>query len=656
MEPYLASLNPAQREAVTTIKGPLLIVAGAGAGKTKTLTHRILHLIRNGVAPEQILAVTFTNKAAKEMNERVQNLLSGSDAVPSPISLQGRPCIKTFHSLGVQILREHSQKLGLKRHFTIFDKDDSKKAVKNAMRKCGVDPKEVDPQSILSFISKQKGEGRTLRDIVGKASSFLSDIGAKVWEHYERQLKEEGALDFDDLLLVTYTLLRDNPEIRNSYQKRWPFVHIDEYQDTNGVQYRIASELIGPEKNICVVGDSDQTIYTWRGANMRNILDFEKDYPEAKVVLLEQNYRSTKTIIGAANDIISKNEVRKVKNLFTQNPEGEKITIYTAYDEAEEAGFIAKNAKDLVKNGALPSSIAVLFRANFQSRVLEEAFLSADVPYQILGTRFFERKEVKDVLSYIRIALNPDSRADLVRVINEPRRGIGKVTLLKIVEGKRGDLPVGTQQKVAGFFAVLEKIKAKSESLTPSELIKFTIIESGLEDALNPKHEDDVERIENMRELATLAKRYDHLTGTEGIEALLDDAALMSDQDNLESNEGGVKLMTVHASKGLEFDYVFISGLEEELFPHRRMNEAGVSEEEREEERRLMYVAVTRAKKKLFLTYAMSRTLFGSTQFNVPSQFIADINLAYTEAFEEPPTDRDEARRQGIESIFDIDF
>jgi DNA helicase-2/ATP-dependent DNA helicase PcrA len=410
--------------------------------------------------------------------------------------------------------------------------------------------------------------------------------------------------------------------LRRLYQDRFHYVHIDEYQDTNAVQYNLAKLLVGPEKNICVVGDVDQSIYSWRGADFTNMLRFEEDYPEAKVVLLEQNYRSTKIILAAANEVIKKNRERVEKNLFTNNGEGEKITVTQNLSEGEEAKVIARSAKTLIESGTPAEEIAVLYRANFQSRVLEEAFLKEDVPYQVLGVRFFERKEVKDILTYFRAALNPSDIEAINRVINVPKRGIGKATLAKVAAGQEEDLPGKMLEKLASFRALLTGIKVKLENTTASETIKYILSASGLDKELVREGEDGLERLENIRELVTLAGRYDHLPGDEAVLALLTEAALVSDQDTLREEAVGVRLMTVHASKGLEFDAVFVAGLEQGLFPHQGFGE---SDRDREEERRLFYVAITRARKKLFLSYAQLRTIFGSQQVNTPSEFILDI-------------------------------
>lgn len=645
---HLEGLNEKQKEAVLQKDGPLLILAGAGAGKTKTVTYRILDLIKHGVSPSSILAITFTNKAAKEMKERIEKLLDEDKELNLPVSFSEKPFMSTFHSLGVHIIKENSQKFDLPRHFAIFDKSDSKRAVKEALEEAGLDPKQFEPGKIMNAISREKGNMETANTFGAKAGNkYFPRIVADIWKRYEVILKKEKALDFDDLLLKTALLLQNDKEILTKYQNIWQYIHIDEYQDTNKVQYTIARLLAQKSRNICVVGDIDQMIYSWRGADIQNILNFEEDYPDAKIVVLEQNYRSTQTILTAANRAIVKNKNRREKNLFTQNGEGDRIGVFAGYDESDEADFVAEKAKEIIQSGVEPQEIAVLYRVNFQSRVIEEAFLGLNIPYQVLGTRFFERKEVKDVLSYLRAALNPESLADLKRIINVPARGIGKVSLLKILSGGQDTLPSSTKKKVDEFYNVLGIIAMKVKEEKPSEIIKYIFKASGLEASLKEsKLDEDLERLENIKELVTLSTKYDDLSPEVGIESLLADAALASDQDTLMKKQNAVKLMTVHASKGLEFDYVFISGLEENLFPHHR---AGTEDEnvDMEEERRLFYVAITRARKKVYLTYAGMRTIFGSKQINVPSEFMIEMDDELVQA-----ENRTGGRRTGLKTIY----
>ncbi|MFA6324822.1 MAG: UvrD-helicase domain-containing protein [Candidatus Paceibacterota bacterium] len=679
---HLEGLNIPQKEAATHMNGPLLIVAGAGAGKTKTITHRIVNLIKQGTAPERILAVTFTNKAAKEMREKIITEIEKSAKGQNKI-----PFVSTFHSLGVHIIKENSSAVGVTKHFTILDEGDSVSLIKEALKEIGLDPKQYEPKKIKGMISREKGKFTKMSEYIESynspnafGSNYLNKVVAQVWNLYEKKKTKENSLDFDDLLLKATILLKDNEEIRKIYQEKWEYIHIDEYQDTNEVQYLMSKLLSENNKNICVVGDADQNIYSWRGANLKNILNFEKDYPNTKIIMLEENYRSTQNILEAANEIIKKNQYRPDKNLFTKNETGEKISLYEAIDETDEADFVATKILEIIDNPAdssfarslspltsgaltlgssacerprkekstglpeindrakkesagLPnklSQIAVLYRANFQSRVLEEAMLRYNIPYQVLGVKFFERKEIKDTLAYLRASLNRDSLSDIKRIINFPGRGIGKTTIAKIFSGEQSTLPIKMQLKIDGFYKILEEIKEKTQTSTASEVIKFTVKRTGIETELSTGTEEDLERLENIKELASLAIKYDSLENGAGIEKLLEDASLASDQDSIMINEdkketvNGIKLMTVHASKGLEFKYVFIVGLEDGLFPNRHNGEAK-NKEDSEEERRLFYVALTRAKEKLFLCYADFRTIFGSRQINTPSEFIGDI-------------------------------
>ena len=631
---HLANLNEKQKEAALHTKGPLLILAGAGAGKTKTITHRIVNLIKEGVAPEKILAVTFTNKAAKEMRERIIAEIRKNSPEQDTV-----PFVSTFHSLGVYIIKENSRLLGLTKYFTILDESDANSIIKDALKELNLDPKQYEPRKIKGIISREKGKFVQLADYEERANDptrseggSMGRVVAQVWRLYEKRKTAENSLDFDDLLIKSTRLLKDNAEIRKTYQDRWEYIHIDEYQDTNEVQYLMSKLLSEVTKNICVVGDGDQNIYSWRGANLKNILNFEKDYPNATIVLLEENYRSTQNILEAANEIIRKNQFRLDKNLFTKKEVGDKIGLYEALDESDEADFIATKILEIIDaNSDDLADIAVLYRANFQSRALEEAMLRYNVPYQVLGVKFFERKEIKDTLSYLRAALSPESLSDIKRIINFPVRGIGKVTVAKIFANEMDGLPIKVKIKINNFYQTLEEIREKIQTSKASEVIKFAVKRSGIELELSSGSDEDQERLENIKELATLALKYDALENGAGIEKLLEDASLASDQDSLiinddkkETIKSAVKLMTVHAAKGLEFKYVFIAGLEDGLFPHQRMGDTK-SGEDSEEERRLFYVALTRAKSKLFLSFANFRTIFGSRQINAPSEFISDI-------------------------------
>jgi DNA helicase-2/ATP-dependent DNA helicase PcrA len=616
---YLDGLNERQKEAVLHTEGPLLIVAGAGAGKTKTITHRIAHLIEGGVPARTILAVTFTNKAAAEMRERVRTLLSqGTEGRGEPA--RSGPLLTTFHALGVRILREFHAEAGLERSFSIWDRDDSLRAIKAAAEKFGI---ETAPRGILSAISRHKGDGISAAQYAERAANFRERAVAQVWREYEQALAQESALDFDDLLIRTLGLLRTSPRVLSLLQHRWAYLTIDEYQDTNAAQYEIAKLLSGEKRNLCVVGDIDQNIYSWRGADIEHLLGFERAFPGTKVVLLEQNYRSTRTILTAANGVIEKNRRRVPKNLYTDNAVGEAITVFGGRNEIDEAWFVAASCAELIEKGTRAGEIAVLYRENFQSRALEEALLAAGLPYRVLGTRFFERKEVKDILSYLRASLNPLNRVDLARIVASPPRGIGKVTLDKMLAGEDAALAPAAQAKVQAFRQTIAKIGHACTTLPASEAVRCALEESGLKRALSAQGDEGRERLDNIRELVNLATRFDDYAPRDGIEKLLEDAALQSDQDELDEEVSAISLMTVHASKGLEFDAVFITGLEQGLFPSTRESDAS---RDPEEERRLFYVALTRARKRVFLSYANERLRWGSREYTIPSEFIDDID------------------------------
>lgn len=648
---YLSSLNEAQREAVVTVDGPVLIVAGAGAGKTKTITHRILHLMKQGIAPEKILAITFTNKAAKEMKERIAQFAHSEPDVAEIMKRGGAPFVSTFHALGVFLLKQYGEKLGLSRHFTIFDKNDQKSALKDALIAAQYDPKQFDPAKVGHAISRAKGEGETVREYEAKVgNAFFEQVVAKAWLKYEEILKKEHALDFDDLLQKSLILLTTFPDVRAAVQNRFSYVHIDEYQDTNKVQDKIASIICELHKNICVVGDTDQNIYSWRGAQIHNMLNFERAYPSVKIIRLEENYRSTKTILAVANAVIAKNKYRIEKNLFTNNVDGEKVVLIENYDEASEAQTVASTIRQLIANGTPADEIAILYRANFQSRVLEEACVRESIPYHMIGTKFFERKEIKDVLAYIRAALNPANLTDIRRTINTPARGIGKVTVEKFLAGKEEELPAATRAKIESYRTTLRLIAEENKTRVASELIKYVLERTGIVSELEmKKHEEDTERLENIEELVTMALQYDHYGASEGIDRMLTDSALSTDEESEEAGEKQIRLMTVHSAKGLEFDVVFITGLEENLFPHRR-HDTNKKAEDEEEERRLFYVAVTRARKRLYLSYAQMRTIFGQRQVNIPSEFIFDVADEYIERLSGQES---EAPRK---PLFKIDF
>ena len=619
------------------------MLAGAGSGKTSVLTTRIYHLIRTGVPADSILAVTFTNKAAREMRERLTKMLPDS-----PL-----PFVATFHGLGRELLQAYGAALDIPRYFTIYDRDDSKSAIREALKALDVDPKEIPPGAILARISKAKSEGISLQEFRDKHSreSFRSRITAEVWIRYEDKLKKEKSLDFDDLIWLPVKLLREHEDVRTRVQQRFSHLHVDEFQDTNELQGELAKLISGSTQNIFVVGDIDQSIYTWRGATIENLLRFEETYPRAQHIVLEHNYRSTKTIVDAANMVIEKNRNRKEKHAVTDNAQGDRITIHPARTAEEEARWVAREAGRCIAKGTPAEEIAVLYRTNAQSRALEEAFLHAGIPYRLLGTKFYDRKEVKDVLAWVRLALDPSRESDRMRAVQAPSRGIGKVTLGKILAGKKDELRAADRAKVDAFENVVNGLSEMAQTATPSAFVKFVIQNSGLESALLKEGEEGQERLENARELGALASRYDALPGLEGIAAFLADAALAGDQDEMDRPDGngergkkpGVTLMTVHAAKGLEFNIVFVTGLEEGLFPHEGMSDD--EDRDEEEERRLFYVAVTRARKRLILTLARIRRIYGTDYMSEPSQFLRDIDPLLI--------DYDEADEYGAENIIE---
>lgn len=634
-------LNEQQRKAVMfPLDKALLVVAGAGTGKTKTLTSRIAYLIKEkNVIPSQVLAVTFTNKAAKEMWERIKEGIGET-------LLEGfRPIGNTFHSLGVQILREQHNNISVNKYFKILDTDDKKSLIKQAMRFHDIDPKQWEPRKISSVISRAKGDTYTA-ETFQENKNPLTGISKLVWKKYEELKSAEQAFDFDDLLLETYFLLKNNPDILKYYQSRWKYILIDEYQDTNTIQYKIIRLLVGENKNIFAVGDGDQNIYSWRGADMRNILNFEKDFKEAETIILEKNYRSTKNILSAAHEIISKNTERIDKKLVTDKHEGEKIVYFEGFSANQEASWVATQAQKYISDGIEPKDIAVLFRTNFQSRLLEEAFLHRMIPYQVVGVKFFSRKEIKDVMAYLRAALNPESLSDIKRVINEPKRGIGKVSVIKIFANQVENLPTKAKISYQNFQELLSSIANYTEDHLPSEVIKFIIEKTGFKKVLSNGNSDDVERLENMMELVTYASKYD--LSEKPFEQFLEEVSLLSDQDSLGSNKkdsNTVKLMTIHASKGLEFKYVFVVGLEQGLFPSER--DGSKNKHEDEEERRLCYVAFTRAKDLLHVSYAKMRTIYGQQRINEPSVFLCDLPNNLLE--------QDEFSYGGVTSIGGVD-
>lgn len=639
----LRHLNPAQRQAVTTVDGPVLILAGAGSGKTRALTHRIAYLIgEKKIAPYNILAVTFTNKAAGEMKERVRKLVGGAS--------RRLPTIGTFHSVCARILRQEIEVLGFKRHFLIYDDSDTLSVIKKSLLDLDIDPKEFNPRAVRELISSAKNELVTPQQYEETAAGLIQETAARVYFRYQKFLKDNNALDFDDLLMKTVELFQKFPEVLEKYRHHWRYILVDEYQDTNKSQYVFVNLLAQKHRNLCVVGDDWQSIYSWRGADIRNILEFEKDYPKAKVVMLEQNYRSTKNILSAAQEVIATNVNKKDKNLWTQNEAGEPVRLYEAADERDEARYIIDKVREYQRQGHANRAMAVLYRTNAQSRVLEEALLRSSIPYNIVGAlKFYERKEIKDILAYLRLVASGNDFISFARIINEPSRGVGEKTLekldqlaekhglapaiKKIVSSKEisaGDgleswnLPPRAREGLTDLQNLLSQARKYLEDHTIGDLIDHIALASGYKKMILDGTEEGEARWENIQELKSVAAKYDESRGEESLEKFLEEVALVQDLDRLDESADAITLMTVHSAKGLEYPIVFIAGLEEGLFPHARsyLDPAAL-----EEERRLCYVGMTRAKQRLFLTYAVSRKLYGSVQFNLPSQFLEIGNL-----------------------------
>ncbi len=640
-------LNPEQRKAVLHTEGPSLILAGAGSGKTKTLTHRIAYLIaEKGISPGNILAVTFTNKAAGEMRDRLEALLSkAAEESADPVSFRGMPNIGTFHAISAKILRADIGEIGRDPRFNILDADDQIAIVKAAMKELEMNDEQLKPRSVLEAISRAKGDSLEAEDYAMRTGSYYEELVAQVYRRYESELTKTESLDFDDLLRLTVKLFADSPGTLAKYQDRFRYILVDEYQDTNPLQYRLIRMLAEKRRNIFVIGDDYQSIYRWRQADIRNILEFEKDYPDAEIVTLERNYRSTQIILDAAGSVIAKNRNQREKRLWTEDTEGELIVTRTLADEAEEAEFVARTVRRAEDDGeAAYGDFAVLYRTNAQSRVLEEAFLRYSIPYRIVGgLKFYQRKEVKDVLSYARLLQNPRDTLALARVINEPKRGLGTTTLSKWTEAAEAagsdpltfalSLPenIGLPEKkrlaIRGFaepiLALRETLETGGEGMpTLADILEKLATESGYLLSLRDGTSEGEEREQNVRELFGVARKYDELPAMEALPSFLEEAALSADTDTVDTHAGSVHLMTLHSAKGLEFPTVFIVGLEEGVFPHSR---SAFSEEDLEEERRLMYVGITRAKKRLYLLSAEARMLFGSTNVNPPSRFISEI-------------------------------
>ncbi len=617
----LDNLNEQQKKATITTEGPLLVLAGAGSGKTKVLTTRIAYLIKEKkVNPGSILAITFTNKAAKEMKERVVNIL-GQSAHEIQIS--------TFHSFGLLIIREHYDKLGYKRNFTILDSDDSLTMVKKIMRELNLDTQIYNPKTIRSIISSNKN---AMIDSKGYEKFVYTEFDKKVFEifkKYEKSLFEGNSLDFDDLLLLPLVLFKKEPLLLEQYQLKYKYILIDEYQDTNEVQYLLTKMISDKYKNICVVGDESQSIYSFRGANYRNILNFEKDYKNAEIILLEKNYRSTQNILNVANNIIKNNTQKKDKNLWTDNEAGSKVVHYQAYNEKDEALYVVEKITNLIDKGIKENDIAILYRTNAQSRVIEEAMLKSNIPYKIVGSvYFYNRKEIKDLIAYLKVIHNPIDNINLLRIINVPRRGIGAKTIENLSNHaylhnlSLYDSIIDGKEII--FKNIIEELRSKKDDLTLTELVDLVLDKSGIRQELISEKtiEADI-RLENLHEFRTITKDFEERNGIISLEEFLYEISLVADVEEYKNKDNAVTLMTVHSAKGLEFEHVFIVGLEEGIFPHINSID---SNDAIEEERRLCYVAVTRAKKELWLINARKRTLFGNTNFNLASRFIGEID------------------------------
>jgi len=651
----IKGLNEQQREAVMTVEGPVLVIAGAGSGKTRLLVHRIAYLIREKkISPRNILAVTFTNKAAGEMKERIKKLI-GARFHPTPQGLRyeasQQPWMGTFHHVCVRILRAEIGKIGFKKNFAIYDEADQLALVKKIMKEKAVSLEQFNPRSMLAVISKAKGELQSVESYVS-GESYFERVVARIYEAYQKILKENNALDFDDILQKTVELFQKFPEVLEKYQNIFRYILIDEYQDTNHAQYVLVNLLGGRHRNLCVVGDDWQSIYAFRGADVRNILNFEKDYPEAKVVKLERNYRSTQKILDAAYGVISKNLRRKDKKLWTDNVEGHNIIVYKSSDEQDESDFIVREIQRLAEEEGLSfNDFVVLYRTNAQSRAIEEVFLEVAIPYRVVGgLRFYERREIKDFLAYLRFINNATDEISLERIINLPARGIGEVTLgkwikfarennLDLVSSAKKSRSIANLDKakidaISKFGALVERLQDEARRVSVIDLMESVLTETGYQKLLLSEGEAGQIRYENVRELFTVAEKYKNEKGMNGLNLFLEEVSLMASTDNIDSKSGTVHLMTLHSAKGLEFDTVFIAGMEEGLFPHSR---AMLDESELEEERRLCYVGITRAKKRVYLLWTTTRNIFGSVRVNVASRFLEDVPEELISGYEKLP-------------------
>ena len=619
----LLGYNDKQKEAILKTDGPILVIAGAGSGKTKVLTTKIAYLVENGIPTDNILAITFTNKAAKEMKDRVINML-GSEGHEIRIS--------TFHSFGVYLMQKHYNELAYQKNFTILDSDDSLTIIKRIMKDLNIDSKEYNPRAIRNAISSAKNELISALEYERFTSDNFSQKVLEVYTRYEQKLLINNSLDFDDLLFLPIKLFRTKPEILKYYQEKYQYILVDEYQDTNEAQYILIKMLSAKNRNICVVGDESQSIYSFRGSNYRNILNFEKDYKDCTTILLEQNYRSTSTILDSANDVIKNNKHRKDKKLWTENGIGEKIEYYKALDEKDEANYVVKNIENLINNNTNKSEIAVLYRTNAQSRVMEEALLKSNIPYKVVGSfYFYNRKEIKDLICYLKLIYNKYDDISLQRIINTPKRGIGEKTIENL-QNKAQENNICMYDAIESgkeltFKNIIEEIISIKDNYSLTELVDIVLDKSGMKQELESEKSIESEiRLENLEEFKSITKAFEEKNGLISLEDFLTEISLVSDVTEHKDETDVVTLMTVHSAKGLEFENVFLIGMEEGIFPH---NNSFESSEAIEEERRLCYVAITRAKKRLWLVNANHRLIYGMDNFNKPSRFIDEINKEY---------------------------
>lgn len=663
MSKILDGLNDKQLEAVTHFTGPLLVIAGAGSGKTRALTNRIAYLIEEkGVNPWNILAVTFTNKAANEMKDRIVKLLSHQDEINlmegfgdlisaadlNPIREHEIPTVGTFHSICVRILRKHLHLMDFENSFAIYDTADQKILMKMLMQERAVDPKKINPMAVLSHISNAKNQLVGPDDYRQFANDYFTEKVAELYPAYQSALTRNNALDFDDIIMKTVQVFQNFPKVLDQYQEKFKFISVDEYQDTNHAQYVLIKLLAEKYRNLCVIGDADQSIYSWRGATIKNIMDFEQDYPEAKVILLEQNYRSTQTILDAAHCVISKNQNRKDKKLWTDREDGAVIKHFLADNERHEGHFVAENIKGISREYEVPpyKDFVVLYRTNAQSRVMEEVFLRHGIPYKIVGgIRFYERKEIKDIIAYLRVIQNPNDSVSLLRIINTPTRKIGAKTIeaLQSFSSRHGisiwsaillakendELSDAKIAALDDFVKLIKDLQDLNQNSTAADMIKHVVSQSGYKKMIDDGSVEGEARLENINELVSVAYKYDKLEGGVSLNIFLEEVSLIADIDSVDDKDNSVTLMTVHSAKGLEFPHVFVIGLEEGVFPHSR---SLLDPRELEEERRLLYVAMTRAMDQLYLLHARNRMLYGESKTNAPSQFLTDINQELIES------------------------